>query len=119
MSGRSETGQSLTPLPAQDGVCNKACYPPGEKREGGDWDSRDPVCASGLTFMNKAEAMVGAGRVCSIETGSRGRWRLHMTLGRCVQGASCPHLPDLTRALIHSIYSIHSILCLSVRWLSG
>ncbi len=64
MSGRSEIGQSLPSAPpAQDGVCNKACYPPGEKREGGDWSSRDPVCASGITFMNRAEAMVG-GRAC-------------------------------------------------------
>lgn len=42
----------------QDGVCSKACYPPGAKREGGDWSSRDPVCASGITYMNRAEAMV-------------------------------------------------------------
>jgi hypothetical protein len=41
----------------KDGVCNKACYPPGEKREGGDWSSRAPVCASGITYMNRAEAM--------------------------------------------------------------
>lgn len=39
-------------------MCSKACYPPGAKREGGDWSSRDPVCASGITYMNRAEAMV-------------------------------------------------------------
>lgn len=41
----------------KDGVCSKACYPPGARREGGDWSSRDPVCASGITYMNRAEAM--------------------------------------------------------------
>lgn len=44
----------------QDGVCDKACYPPGEKRDGGDWASRDAVCASGLTYMNTAEAQARA-----------------------------------------------------------
>lgn len=39
-------------------MCSKACYPPGARREGGDWSSRDPVCASGITYMNRAEAMV-------------------------------------------------------------
>lgn len=49
-----------TGLRLQDGVCDKACYPPGEKQDGGDWASRDAVCASGLTYMNKAEAQVRA-----------------------------------------------------------
>lgn len=39
-------------------MCDKDCYPPGEKRDSGDWASRDAVCASGLTYMNVAEAAV-------------------------------------------------------------
>lgn len=41
----------------KDGRCDPACYPPDAASDGGDWDSLSPVCASGLTYMNEAEAM--------------------------------------------------------------
>lgn len=42
----------------QDGLCDKDCYPPS-KKSSDDWSSRDAVCASGITYMNNAEAKVG------------------------------------------------------------
>ncbi|KAL4447724.1 hypothetical protein ABPG75_004943 [Micractinium tetrahymenae] len=40
-----------------DGVCDPDCYPPDSPNEDGDWDSTEQVCASGVTYMNAAEAM--------------------------------------------------------------
>jgi len=37
-------------------VCDPDCYPPNSPSDSGDWDSLEPVCASGITYMNKAEA---------------------------------------------------------------
>lgn len=37
--------------------------------DGGDWDSLSPVCASGLTYMNEAEAMVSLGSAARAPAG--------------------------------------------------
>ena len=42
--------------PVQDGVCDPDCYPPSAPADNEDWDSNEAVCASGITYMNRAEA---------------------------------------------------------------
>ncbi|PSC73894.1 Serine threonine-kinase 2 19 [Micractinium conductrix] len=39
-----------------DGVCDPDCYPPSAPADNEDWDSNEAVCASGITYMNRAEA---------------------------------------------------------------
>lgn len=38
------------------GLCDSACYPNSPMNDKGDWSSRQPVCALGLTWRNSAEA---------------------------------------------------------------
>jgi hypothetical protein len=49
----------INAIKLKDGPCDPTCYPPRNQFDGGDWSSRQPVCASGITYTNKAEAQVG------------------------------------------------------------
>lgn len=40
----------------KEGRCDEACYPPDAVNKDGDWESTQPVCASGITYINAAEA---------------------------------------------------------------